>query len=168
MQRCIAAGARAAGVLTVVAPGAAGERRGRLLVWARAPHEDAPPALTRRAVSLAAHAGRLSALPLQLAGAAPYVWAEAPLVLESTMALRMRVMSVALPPDEPALQYRPPAEPAEVSAGRHAVGTVLYAPERLCEPACYTGLDVHTAGTFRPSYRQSEISESKQSNCYSF
>lgn len=134
-------------VLTVVAPAREGALRGAVSLWAAAAGA-APPALTRAAVSLEARAGRVAALPLQLARAAPYAWARAPLVLESSMALRMRVLRVAVPPGERALRYEPPGVPAELSAGRHAVGAVLYAPERLCEPDCYTGLDVAGPGTY--------------------
>lgn len=147
VQRCIEVGGALRGVLTVVAPARAGSLRGALTLWAQAPRAPAPPAATRRAVSLSALPGRVAALPLALVRAAPYAGAEAPLVLESSMAPRMRVLAVTLPPHERALSWAAPAHAPELGAGRTAVGALHYRPERLCEPDCYTGLDITSTGT---------------------
>ncbi|KAL0879143.1 hypothetical protein ABMA27_002938 [Loxostege sticticalis] len=135
-QRCISPGARAPGWLTVVAPARAGALAGSVHV--RTPHAD-----TRAAVSLAAHAGRLTAPPLAHQPAAPYAWSAAPLVLESSMALGMRVLNVTQPQPDPAVSFVPTGS-GWVTAGKHTVGTVYYAPERACEPRCYTGLELST------------------------
>ncbi|CAB3242148.1 unnamed protein product [Arctia plantaginis] len=152
--RCVAAGSRAWMRLTVVAPARAGALSGHVQLRASppgapgAPSPGAPAPITgtQARVELAALPGRLHAHTLTLANSAPYAWSSAPLVLESSMALGMRVADVTLPPDNPALFYLPSAEGSseEVSSGRHAVGTVLFAAEKLCEPDCYTGLDIDT------------------------
>ncbi|CAG5029208.1 unnamed protein product [Parnassius apollo] len=59
------------------------------------------------------------------------------------MDLEMYVTNVTQPVPDPALTYIPPAEGAgAVRPGRQPVGTVVYAPEKLCAPHCYTGLDI--------------------------
>lgn len=40
---------------------------------------------------------------------------------------------------------------SEVSSGRNTVGTVVFAAEKLCQPHCYTGLDIDTPGVLRVS-----------------
>ncbi|CAD0203490.1 unnamed protein product [Chrysodeixis includens] len=79
---------------------------------------------------------------------AQYAWASVPLVLESSMTLPMRVVSVTLPASDPGVMFEavPEGQAREVTPGRHVVGNVLYAPERRCQPRCYTGLDVTSSG----------------------
>lgn len=147
-HRCVEAGGSVWAWLTVVAPARLGPQSGQVVVRAapaHAPPTAAAPATTAD-VHLTVELGRVHAHPLTLTKAAPYAWSSAPLVLDSTMELTVRVESVTLPPDDPALAYEGPTEGSsgEVSAGRHTVGTVVYAPERLCQPDCYTGLDINT------------------------
>ncbi|XP_049878272.1 transmembrane protein 131 [Pectinophora gossypiella] len=140
-QRCIPGGGWMAATLTLVAPATAGALSGAVHV--RTQH-----GLTVSAVSATVHAGRLHAPPLRLAPAAPYAWAEAPLTVESTMALHMRVLGADQQPrtnHDPALQFVMSEEAPEIRPGNHTLGRVLYAPEVLCAPHCYTGLDVESA-----------------------
>ncbi|XP_068622938.1 transmembrane protein 131 homolog [Battus philenor] len=137
--RCVDPGRWAQGWLVVVAPARAGQLRGHVLV--RSQH-----AATHAALSLRALAGRLHAHPLLLPAAAPYAWSSAEIILESTMDLEMFVTNVTQPTVDAALTYRAGAagQRAAVRAGRQAVGSAQYAPERHCQPACYTGIDLLT------------------------
>ncbi|CAH0719353.1 unnamed protein product, partial [Brenthis ino] len=79
---------------------------------------------------------------------AQYAGSSAELEVESSMAVRMRVTALqAAPPraPEPALlfDWEGPGR-GEVAPGLQRVATVSFAPERRCEPRCYTGLDPHT------------------------
>ncbi|KAJ0172845.1 hypothetical protein K1T71_011984 [Dendrolimus kikuchii] len=136
--RCVAGGRAARAWLTVVAPAREGPLQGTALVAT----EHAAASAT---VTLHAHKGRVHAHPLLLYRAAPYARSSAPLVLESSMALKMRLANVTQPEPEldPALSFLAHEEEAspEVGPGRRSVGRVLYAPERGCAPRCYAGLD---------------------------
>ncbi|CAH1634960.1 unnamed protein product [Spodoptera littoralis] len=127
--RCWRARAAARATLSVVAPAREGALRGALLLWAAAPGADAARALTRAALELSAHEGRVAALPLPVLRAAPYAPARAPLQLECSMALRMQVAGVTLPARE-ALQWAG-RQPAPELGGRQAVGELVWAPEGL-------------------------------------
>ncbi|XP_035442751.2 LOW QUALITY PROTEIN: transmembrane protein 131 [Spodoptera frugiperda] len=155
--RCLAPGAAARATLSVVAPAREGAARRAAAVGGGA-GRGAARALTRAALELSAHEGRVAALPLAVLRAAPYAPARAVLQLDVSMALRMRVLAVSLPPRE-ALQWvgRQPAP--ELGAGRHAVGEVVYAPETLCAPHCYTGLDVTSDEGAAWLQRADEIAE---------
>ncbi|XP_063831786.1 uncharacterized protein LOC135080991 [Ostrinia nubilalis] len=131
--RCIKPGERAQAWLTVVAPARAGVLTGSV-------HVSTAHFESRAPVSLHAHQGRLRAHALRLAPAAPYVWSTAPLVLESSMAMNMRVVDVTQLQPDPAVSFMPEGQ-GWVTAGTQAVGAVEYAPERACRPRCYTGLD---------------------------
>ncbi|XP_028164624.1 transmembrane protein 131 homolog [Ostrinia furnacalis] len=131
--RCIKPGERAQAWLTVVAPARAGALTGSV-------HVSTAHFESRAPVSLHAHQGRLRAHALRLAPAAPYVWSTAPLVLESSMAMNMRVVDVTQLQPDPAVSFMPEGQ-GWVTAGTQAVGAVEYAPERACRPRCYTGLD---------------------------
>ncbi|XP_052752753.1 uncharacterized protein LOC113521086 isoform X2 [Galleria mellonella] len=136
-RRCAAPGGSVAAALRLAAPARPGRLAGA--VWVRSQH-----AAARAAVSLAARAGRLRAPPLLLPAAAPYTWSSAPLILESTMTITVRVLNVTQPVPDPAVIFVKEGS-GTVWGGRHAVGTVHYAAERLCEPACYAGLALQSA-----------------------
>lgn len=135
--RCVEPWRAAPAWLTVVAPAREGPLRGHATVAT-------PYATTTAVISLHAHKGRLVGMPLQLYRAAPYAWSSAPLILESSMSLKMRVVNVTQPEPDPAVSYVPKETGEEISLGRHSVGSVVYAPDKLCAPHCYTGLDLHT------------------------
>lgn len=109
-QRCVAAGGEARAALTVVAPARRGMLRGVVAL-------QTPLARLDTAVALRAEPGRVAALPFTLDPAAPvsagpgpssesrplafspppllqYAWAEAELVVDSTMEARMRVLDL--------------------------------------------------------------------------
>lgn len=131
---CVAPRHAARARLTVHAPARPAALRGRLRV--RTEH-----ALHETRLSLRALAGRLLVHPLHFGYAAPYVWASAALVLENSMSVGMRLVNVSRPEPEPAVWFVSEGGGAEWS-GRSAAGRVLFAPERLCAPRCYTGLDL--------------------------
>lgn len=137
--RCVPAGAWAQAWVTVVAPARSGPLSGALDLHTAHAH-------TRVSLELHAHAGRLAAHTLHLPPAAPYAWSSAPIVLESSMSLRMRVVNITQHVPDPAVTYVVGGEEstAEISTGRHTVGELLYKPENLCQPNCYTGLDIST------------------------
>lgn len=100
-QRCVAAGGSARGVLTVVAPARRGLQRG--VVALHTPH-----ARMDTVVSLRAEPGRLAVPALLLDPVAPYAWATADLVVDSTMDLSMRVLDVVHGGDgapDPAVEF---------------------------------------------------------------
>ncbi|KAI5631995.1 hypothetical protein NE865_15292 [Phthorimaea operculella] len=141
-QRCIEAGGSISGVLTVVAPARPGPLVGSVAICTG-------HATTTATVSLHAHVGRITAATLHLRDQAPYSWSSAPIIIESTMQLAMRVLGLWPPPprDLPSsLVYHPPeGEAAYINKGRNTAGVVEYRPERLCEPNCYTGLDPNSS-----------------------
>ncbi|XP_063384759.1 uncharacterized protein LOC134670874 [Cydia fagiglandana] len=142
---CVPAGGWATAVLTVVAPARAGPVLGS--VWLQA-----PAARAETAVSLAALPGAVRARLLHHRGgddcqAAPWAsgWAPA-LVVESTMALKMKLTRVEPQPPDPALVFIPPEDPEAwwIGPGTNTIGHVQYLPELACGSACYTGLTIDT------------------------
>ncbi|XP_045530149.1 transmembrane protein 131 [Pieris brassicae] len=103
-------------------------------------------AFTHATLTLRAHSGRLAAISPVLPAAAPYAGAVAPLVVDSTMSLWMRVTGVSYVDThtQDALKFVP-LDSTEVGPGRHTVGHIHYEPEKLCEPNCYTGLPLDSS-----------------------
>lgn len=93
-RRCVAAGRAAVAWVSVVAPARAGPLRGALEVHTAHAH-------SRAALELQAHAGRVSAPALRVPAAAPYAWSSAPILLESSMSLRMHVVNITQPDPDP-------------------------------------------------------------------
>ncbi|CAK1542781.1 unnamed protein product [Leptosia nina] len=122
--------------LRVVAPTREGEVSGT--VSASSMH-----ARTTGTVSLRAHTGRLVARAPVLPPAAPYAGSTAPLVVDSSMSLSMKVTGVTHidKKTQDVLSFVP-LEDTEVGPGSHIVGHIHYDPEKLCEPNCYTGLSM--------------------------